>query len=210
MPMTRRTSFRLRWQFLRARLSIPALLSSMDERKVVTTVAALDGAVALLVISVAAWLSGLPLLFPSLGPSAYILYSRPFSPAAAPRSVILGHSLGIACGWFSCVTMTFLFGHSFSLVNPSLALCLSADLAFVLSCLLMMRLSCVHPPAFSTALIVACGGITGWPNLLVMAAAAVLLAYQGVIVHRLFGVHAPLWKVDPNHVEAIKARGLAA
>ena len=207
MPSTSRTSLRTgrrrglrtRWRLLKAQLSVPTLLSRLDERKVVSIVAALDGAAALLVISLAAWWSGLPLLFPSLAPSAFIMFTRPFSEAASPRSMILGHSMAIGCGWLSWTTMSFVFGHPVSLAHLDLALCLSADLAFALTCILLVRLSCHHAPACATALIVASGGITAGTDMLIMVVAVVLLTYQGVLIHRLLGVHAPLWKIDAPH-----------
>jgi len=186
----------------KAQLSVPTLLSRLEERKVVSIVAAVNGAAALLVISLAAWWSGLPLLFPSLAPSAFILFTRPFSEAASPRSIILGHSMAIGCGCLSWTTMSFLFGHPVSLAHLDLALCLSADLAFALTCILLVRLSCHHAPACATALIVASGGITAGTDMLIMVAAVVLLVYQGVLLHRLLGVHAPLWKIDPQHAAA--------
>ncbi len=210
MPSARRTSprtgrragLRTRWRLLIAQLSVPTLLSRLEERKVVSIVAALDGAAALLVISLAAWWSGLPLLFPSLAPSAFILFTRPFSEAASPRSMILGHSMAIGCGWLSWTTMSFVFGQPVSLARLDLALCLSADLAFALTCILLVRLSCHHAPACATALIVASGGITAGTDMLIMVVAVVLLVYQGVLIHRLLGVHAPLWRIDAQHTAA--------
>lgn len=200
----RRISAWSRWRLLRAQLSMPTLLSKFDEKKVVAVVAAVDGGAALLIISVAAWLSGLPLLFPSLAPSAFILFTRPFSAPAAPRSIILGHSMAIACGWLSWASMSLLFGSPVSLESPSIALWLSADIAFGATCILMIVRSCPHPPACGTALIVALGAIVNWSELLVMMAAIMFLAFVGVTIHRLLGVHTPLWRVDPRH-DAIAA-----
>ena len=199
----RRTGLRTRWRLLKAQLSVPTLLSRLEERKVISIVAALDGAVALLVISLAAWWSGLPLLFPSLAPTAFIMFTRPFSDDSSPRSIILGHSMAIGCGWLSWTTMSFVFGHPVSLAHLDLALCLSADLAFALTCILFVRVSCNHSAAFGTALIVASGGIAAGTDMLIMVVAVVLLVYQGVLIHRLLGVHAPLWRIDGQHAAAV-------
>lgn len=185
---------RTRWLILRSQLSLPALLSDMTERRIVSTVAAIEGGTAILVISLAAWLSGLPLLFPALGPSAFLLFTKPFSPASAPRSVILGHGIGIICGWAMWALTSLLAGQEVSLTEPDLALCASANLAFALTCLLLVRFSCPHAPACASALIVATGAMTAWSDLLVMAGAVTLLAGQGIIIHRLLGVNAPLWR----------------
>lgn len=201
---------RFRWRVLKARLSVPALLSRLDEQRVISVVAALNGGAALLVISVAAWLSGLPLLFTSLGPTAFILFTRPFSPAAAPRSIVLGHSIALACGWSAWAIVSLFLDQPVSLADPNLALTLSANLGFVMTCVLLIRLSIAHPPACSTALIVAFGAVTGWRNLLVMEFAVLVLTYQGVLMHRLMGVHAPLWRIAPQHAAAMKPDHIAA
>ena len=195
---------------LAARFSVPAMLSRQDEQRLISIVAALDGGLALLVISVAAWLSGLPLLFASLAPTAFILFTRPFSPAAEPRSIVLGHSMAIACGFSSWSIVSLFVDQPLSLADPSFALCLSADLAFFMTCVLLVRTSCAHPPACSTTLIVACGAMTGWPDLLVMEIAVLLLTYQGVLMHRLLGVHAPLWRIDPHDAAEINPGDLVA
>ncbi len=66
----RRTSLKLRWLTLPARFSMPGLLANADERKVVSLVAATNGAIAILILSLVAWLSNLPLVFAALGPTA--------------------------------------------------------------------------------------------------------------------------------------------
>ena len=43
-------------------------------------------------------LARLPLLFPPLGPSAFILFYTPMSVAASPRNVIMAHFLAVGAG----------------------------------------------------------------------------------------------------------------
>ena len=193
MSVNRGPSLRLRWMMLRANLSLPALLSRLDETKVVSVVAAVDGGAAILVVSLAAWLTGLPLLFPALGPSAFLFFTSPFSPAAQPRSVVLGHCIGIVSGWAAWGLVSAVSGEPVSLTEPSLALCLSANIGFTMTCLLLVRFRCPHAPACASALIVATGAIAGPHQLLLMASAVMMLAVQGVVTHRLLGVRTPLW-----------------
>ena len=201
---------RRRWLFWRARCSLPALLAEMDEQRVVSIAAATNGGAAILLVALAAWLTGLPVLFPSLGPTAFILFTRPFSDAAAPRSVVLSHSTAIVGGWAAWKLVTTLTDAPLSLADPSAAVCLSAGLAFMVTAVLLVRLRCLHAPACATALIVATGAVTGYLNLLVMAGAAGALAYQGVAIHRLFGVHVPLWERDARRDAATAAPRRAA
>ena len=90
-PLSRKTT----WLIWRARLSIPALLARYDDKKVLSLVTAIHAGLAILLIGVFAWLTHLPLVFTALGPSAFILFSAPLSPAAAPRTVILSHALAL-------------------------------------------------------------------------------------------------------------------
>jgi CBS-domain-containing membrane protein len=54
---------------------------------------------ALLVLTgVVAVLTGRPFLFPSLGPSAYLLATAPDAPTSQPERVIGGHLVGVVAG----------------------------------------------------------------------------------------------------------------
>jgi hypothetical protein len=87
--------YAMRW---RARWSIPALLARREESGVVSLAAAVNAIIAILGISLIAWLLDMPVLFPALGPSAFLLFSQPFSTAAAPRQVVVGHAVGMLTG----------------------------------------------------------------------------------------------------------------
>lgn len=199
MWTTHRTSSRYKWRALRAHLSVPTLLSTFDERKVVPVIAAINGGIAILVISVAAWLSGAPLIFPSLASSAFVLFTRPFSAAASPRSIILGHGIGVTCGLVAWWSVSLVAASTISPSSPDLALWISAVVGFALTCVFLARISSPHSAACATAMLVAVGAVTKWDELLVLLAAVVCLAFQGVLIHRLLGVRAPLWRTDSRY-----------
>ncbi|MCK4872519.1 MAG: HPP family protein [Phycisphaerales bacterium] len=182
----------------------------MNERKVISIIAALNGAAALFVISLAAWMSGMPLLFPALGPSAFIMFTRPFSPAAAPRSVILSHTTALGCGWCALFLTSQATGATITMMQPNLALCASANLGFAATCSLLVAQRCSHPPACATALIAATGGVVGWAGALAMLIAVVVLAFQGVLLHRAFGVRVPVWKADQRNDPTLESHRKAA
>ncbi len=56
------------------------------------------GALALLAL-----VSRNPFVFPSLGPTAYLLFFSPLSKASSPRNTILGHAIGLICGYAAFV-----------------------------------------------------------------------------------------------------------
>ena len=189
-------SWSARW---RARLAIPSLLAAHDEHKVIQIAAGINGMVAIAVLTGLAWLVNLPLLFPALGPSAFILFSSPFSPAAAPRSVIGGHLIGLAAGCASWVMVSIAGGESVSLEAGGLSLLASASIAMAASCALLVRFSCPHPPACGSALVAALGVTNGWVPLLCMVAGVVVLTLQAILITRLAGVSVPLWSPRRDH-----------
>lgn len=185
---------RMRLRAIRARLSIPTLLAGADEETVVSIVAGVNGGLALLLIGLFAWLTGLPLVFPALGPTAFVLYSAPFSAAAAPRSVIVGHLMAIGLGWCMWAALSSVTGNPISLATGGWPVFAASTLALATTSLALIHFRCPHPPACASALIVAFGGVSGLGDLLAMAAAVVLLTAQALAVNKLAGVRVPLWR----------------
>ena len=110
--------------------------------------------------AVMAWLSGFPMLFPSLGPSAFVLALFQDSEATTPRRVIGGHAIGVAAGLLAY----HLLGVTTSMtgtVDPGsfdgLLLGASGVLATMLTAGGMLATDTRHPPACATTLIVSLG-----------------------------------------------------
>ncbi len=171
----------------------------MDERTAVAIVTAFNGGCAILFISAVAWLFSLPLIFAPLAPTAFVMFATPFSSAAAPRSVIFGHTLAIFSGAVLWHVISSLTGQPISIDSPSFALCISGSLCFMLTGAAMVRLQAVHPSACATAVIVATGAVTGLGHLLILELTVILLTAQAILVDRILEVHAPLWRIDPLH-----------
>ena len=188
-----------RWTVWRAQLSVPFLLARGDEMSVVSVFTAINGGLTILIISLLAWLCDLPLLFPALGPTSFILYNAPLSRAAAPRSIILGHFIGISCGVGSLLVFSFLGGEAITLQSGGAALC-SASLALAGTCYCLVRCSCPHAPACASALIVALGAASTWTAVLGMAAAVVLVTAQAFALNRLVCLPVPLWAPRPRNL----------
>ena len=191
-------SLKRRLTVWRAYLSIPTLLASADERSVVSAVAALNAAIAILTIGGLAWALDMPFVYPALGPTAFILFASPFSRAAAPRSIIIGHGSAILCGWVSWHVMSFLSGQAVSPTTQDAPLFVSASLALALTCILLVRLTCPHAPACASALIVAVGAASDWLTVLGMVVGVVLITAEAVVISRLAGVKVPLWSPRPK------------
>lgn len=189
----RRRAFRRRWLIWRARLSVPSLLARSDERRVISIITAINGGVAILMISTLAWLSNLPLLFPALGPSAFLLFSKPFSNECAPRSVIVGHFVGMGSGLVIWHLASVILSRGALTQEGGFPVFACAALALGATCVLLVWLSCAHAPACATALIFALGAADSWSAVMGTAAGVVLLTAQAVLINRMVGVAVPTW-----------------
>ena len=96
-----------------------------------------------------------PFIFPSLGPSALMIFGHPLERVSAPRHVILGHAVGAGSGYLA-LWATGLIGVQYSTqVNVHRVLALAIALA--LTALLTIAFHVEHAPAGATTLIVAFG-----------------------------------------------------
>lgn len=184
---------RLQLQYLLPRLRHPD--------RVVRLFVFIEGSLALGVISAAAYYTQFPLLFPPLGPSAFILFRMPMSASAAPRTVLLSHLLGLLSG-FGALAAGYLF-FSPSAVNGTGTVTTSSiiilSLAMGLSSLAMIWMECNHPPATATALIVAMGNITSLSQVAGFIVAVVLLISLAFLFNRILGgLPYSYWRHDPE------------
>jgi len=191
-------TWKTRWQLWHARFTTPALLARFGERNVIAGVTAVNAALAVLVLSMFTWLTDLPLVFPALGPSSFILFSSPLSKPAAPRSVIMGHWVCLASGYTAWRLVSFMTEQTISIDQNGWPLMLSASLALGMGGLLMVRLDCPHPPACASALVVAIGAVTSIANIILMAGVIVWLAYQAVVMNRFAGLPVSRWRFMPR------------
>lgn len=149
-------------------------------------------------LGVLAWASGQPLLFPSLGPSAYLLATGERDRAEGAYHVIGGHAIAAITGLVAYLLLAdglvaidvFASGQPFSSSVGRLAS--SAILAMVLTTIGMLWTDTNHPAACATTLIVALGLMASVLELVVIVGAVVLLvAFHGVVVERMqdvFGI----------------------
>lgn len=161
-----RLTLKTRWLIWKASVSTPALLARFDEKKIIPLITGLNGGLAILTISLFAWFTSMPLVFPALGPSAFILFSTPLAAAAAPRNVIVGHCSCLAIGWVTWNLTSYLAGSPDGAQADSWYITVSASAALAASCLLLVRINCPHPPACTSCLVVAlrgCHPLAGYP-----------------------------------------------
>jgi CBS domain-containing membrane protein len=140
-----------------------------------------------------AWGLDEPLVFPSLGATAFLFFETPMAEVASVRNTIIGHAVGAG--------VAFLWLNVFGLVHEPSAIaegftaervaCVALSLAFTGGILRLLRSA--HPPAGATTVIVSIGLLTTWDELLILLAGVALLAASAWCLNRLLGVPAPLW-----------------
>ena len=152
-----------------------------------------NGCLSIGLMAIVALITRAPFIFPSLGPTAFLLFFTPTAPAASPRNAICGHLIGALAGWLSLV----LFG--LTAAPPAIAAGVewsrvgAAALSLGVTSGLMVLLRVPHPPAGATTLIVSLGVMPQLWQLPVLMAAVVLLVAQAFVMNRLAGIPYPLW-----------------
>ncbi|WP_254521700.1 HPP family protein [Natrinema caseinilyticum] len=131
-----------------------------------------------------AWVTGRALLFPSLGPSAFLLATVRSGEVTEPRRVVGGHVIGALAGLVAYHTIAPGLEVTASapvLAIPQLRLVASGILAATLTSGGMLATETVHPPACATTLIVSLGLLPSVVDGALIVVAVVVL----VLVHAL-------------------------
>jgi CBS-domain-containing membrane protein len=140
-----------------------------------------------------AWGLDEPLVFPSLGATAFLFFETPMAEVASVRNTVIGHAVGTLVAFFWLTV--------FGLVDAPSAIatgftgervaCVALSLSFTGGILRLLRAA--HPPAGATTVIVSIGLLTQVDELAILLAGVVLLAASAWCLNRLLGVPAPLW-----------------
>jgi CBS domain-containing membrane protein len=175
------------------RLRLPYLLGHYPARLVWAAFLFVNGFLTIGVLASFAMISGTPLIFPSLGPTAFLLFRNPMQPAASPRNTLCGHAIGILCGYASLWLMGLTHDLPTIVEGVLAERVFCAALSLAATGALMVLLDVWHPPAGATTLIIALGIITRPYHLLIVEAAVAILVLQALIINRLAGIEYPVW-----------------
>lgn len=180
-------------------------LRSLQERYDSTTVlgafAMLNGFVSIALMSLLAVVTGQPFIFPSLGPTAFLLFYTPHTAAASPRNTFFGHLIGAGCGFLALALFGLLDAGPALTSGVSVARAGAAGLSLGLTAGLMVWFRVPHPPAGATTLIVSLGILTRGDQLVVLMLGVVVLLAQGFVINRLAGLDYPIWAPGPTPSE---------
>lgn len=179
---------------LLGRLRLDWLLHQFPPRLVWSMYVFVNGFLTIALLAMLAVFTNSPFVFPSLGPTAYLLFFAPLAETSTPRNTILGHAIGLICGYAAYAftgAASLPFGVHPGVYWPRIlaaALSLSATGAF------MVLLRAGHPPAGATTLIVSLGIISKPKELVIIEAAVFILVAQALVINRLAGLPYPLWQ----------------
>ncbi|WP_125637864.1 HPP family protein [Nonomuraea sp. WAC 01424] len=123
-----------------------------------------------------AWLARQPFVFPSLGPTIYLVLTAPGAPASAPRRTVAGHAISAAGGYLA-LTVTGLTRTAPDLGHIDGRRVLAVVIALSCTTLGMLATDSSHPPGGATTLIVALGFLRTPLNLAVLLTAVVLTTF---------------------------------
>jgi CBS domain-containing membrane protein len=180
------------------KLRLDWLLHHFPPRLVRSLYVFVNGFITIGVLAMLALVSRNPFVFPSLGPTAFLLFFWPLGKTSSPRNTILGHAIGLICGYAAFVLTgagALPFGVHPGIFWPRIlaaALSLSATGAF------MVLLDVSHPPAGATTLIVSLGIISRPRELVIIEVAVFLLVAQALVINRLAGLPYPLWNATAS------------
>jgi CBS-domain-containing membrane protein len=183
---------------LARRVRIPSLMQRHSSTAVLGLFAFVNGVVAIGLMAVAAVLTGAPFIFPSLGPTAFLLFYTPLQPAACPRNTLGGHAIGAAAGYLSLVLFGLTDNAPALVEGVAWSRVGAAALSLGLTSGLMVWARVPHPPAGATTLIVSLGILRDPWQLGVLLIAVVLLVAQGFVINRLAGIEYPVWSPRPQ------------
>jgi CBS domain-containing membrane protein len=177
---------------LAVRFRLRRLEQRHDSRLVLGVYVLVGSAISIGIVATIAALSKQPFLFPSLGPTAFVLFIDAQGTQSAPRNVFCGHLIGVLAGYLALVS----FG--LTMAKPDLTDVTAPRIGAAMLCLcltasLMVWLHVPHPPACSTTLMVGLGLMRTPAQLGVLMIAVVVLIAEGTIINRLAGVPYPLW-----------------
>jgi len=151
------------------------------------------GAASIAVMALAAWATRQPLIFPSLGPTAFLMFYSPRTPAACPRNALLGHAIGIGAGYLALLAFGVRHAPPALARGVTLPWVGAAALSLGLTGGVMAALRIPHPPAGATTLIVSLGILPRPLELVTLLVAVVCLLLLGLVINRLAGIPYPVW-----------------
>jgi len=174
-------------------MRLASLLERFPGRVVWAVFVLVNGSATVAILAAMAMAWKTTFIFPSLGPTAFMFFFNPTSPAASPRSAVLGHAIGIMCGYGALWMTGLQYAPPTIVMGVNDPRIIAAAVSLAVTGAFMILLNVVHPPAAATTLIISLGIITTPIHLCIIELAVAVMALQAIVVNRLAGVNYPIW-----------------
>jgi hypothetical protein len=137
------------------------------------------------VMALAAWVAHNPLIFASLGPTAYELVETPERKSARPYNIFFGHLIGVLAA-FLAVFLAHA-GQAPPICESGIALprVWAASIAATLTVVVTLVARATQPAALSTTLLVALGTMPQWRDGFFIMGAVLLITVLGTPIRNL-------------------------
>jgi CBS-domain-containing membrane protein len=143
---------------------------------------------------VGAWAFGEPLLFPSLGATAFLFFETPMAEIASPRNAMIGHTTAVVAATLALALCGLTDDSSAYVDGVTAPRVLAVALAVGLTGGVLRLLRSAHPPAGATTIIVSIGLLHTGRQLVAVIAGVALLTLVCWALNRALGVPAPRWR----------------
>jgi hypothetical protein len=144
---------------------------------------ALEG-VLILIVALAGWACHQPLVFASLGPTAYELVETPNRATARPYNILMGNAIALLSA-FAALMLTHAWAvPSVSASGVPLLRVWATGLAAAFTVLGTLLARATQPAAVSTALLIASGVMQTWHDAAMIVAAVLLMVIAGEPLRR--------------------------
>jgi HPP family len=140
----------------------------------------------ILVVAAIGWATKQPLIFASLGPTAYELVEQPQLRSARPYNIVVGHLVGIACGFFALFVLKAWAEPSIlssGIVSPQRLW--AVTVAATLTTLFTLLLKAGQPAALATTLLIALGLMQTRRDALAIVVGVLIVTGIGAPLRRL-------------------------
>ena len=153
-----------------------------------------------LVLALAAigWATNQPLIFASLGPTAYELVEQPRMPSARPYNIIVGHLIGLSAGLLAVYVLNAWAAPNVlatGVVSPQRMWATAASAA--LTTLASLALKAAQPAALATTLLVSLGAMQTRRDAIAIIIGVLLITALGEPVRRFRLKHTAIRPVLP-------------
>jgi len=131
-------------------------------------------------------MAGMPWLFPSLGPTAFLIGEMPEHPSSRVYNTVVGHLIGLAAGFLgvamfhASVAPSVLTDHVLTAGRLG-----AAVVAIIITLLVGLLMKASHPPAAATTLLVASGALHTSRDATNLLLGALVMALLGVVIRKL-------------------------